>query len=199
MYCIFVAGIPASGKSTMAAFLGEQLGLPVLSKDSVKEILFDTLGFRSRAEKVRLGDAAARMLCYAAEQLMRAGQLFCWRTILKTGRGRRFSPFSRGTVIPASRSPLPAITVRFTAALRPGSRTRPGTGAMPSMTATRSLKAQSGRQRPLPSQISVPEFRPAGWTALRQTAPASWSIPPIFPKWTRRRFSAGSAPASRPI
>ncbi|MGN0479083.1 MAG: AAA family ATPase [Hominenteromicrobium sp.] len=76
MYCILVTGIPAAGKSTMAAFLADALGLPVLSKDSIKEILFDDLGFRSREEKVRLGVAGMHVMYYAAEQLMKARQPF---------------------------------------------------------------------------------------------------------------------------
>lgn len=76
MYCILVTGIPAAGKSTMAAFLADALGLPVLSKDSIKELLFDDLGFRSREEKVRLGVASMHVMYYAAEQLMKARQPF---------------------------------------------------------------------------------------------------------------------------
>ena len=74
MYCILVAGMPASGKSTLAAFLSQELGIPLLSKDSVKEILFDDLGFSSRAEKVRLGVAALDILYHTAGQLMAASQ-----------------------------------------------------------------------------------------------------------------------------
>ena len=48
MYAILVTGIPAAGKSTMAGFLAEKLKLPVISKDSIKELLFDSVGFRSR-------------------------------------------------------------------------------------------------------------------------------------------------------
>ena len=58
MYCILVAGMPASGKSTIAVRISESLGIPMLSKDSIKEVLFDDLGFHSRAEKVQLGTAA---------------------------------------------------------------------------------------------------------------------------------------------
>lgn len=76
MYCILVAGIPASGKSTLAAALARALGLPWFSKDRIKELLFDRLGFRSRAEKVSLGLAAMDAMYYAAEQLMAAGQPF---------------------------------------------------------------------------------------------------------------------------
>ena len=76
MYCILVTGIPASGKSTLARALGEELRLPVISKDSLKEILFDQVGFRSREEKVRLGIASMEIMYAVAGQLMGAGQPF---------------------------------------------------------------------------------------------------------------------------
>ena len=76
MYCIPVAGMPASGKSTIAVRISESLGIPMLSKDSIKEVLFDDLGFHSRAEKVQLGTAAMHILYYAAAQLMKAGKPF---------------------------------------------------------------------------------------------------------------------------
>ena len=76
MYCILVTGIPAAGKSTMADFLGERLKLPIISKDSIKELLFDTVGFESREEKVRLGAASMDIMYYVAKQLMKVGQPF---------------------------------------------------------------------------------------------------------------------------
>jgi len=54
MYCILITGMPASGKSTMAETISERLKLPVISKDKIKELLFDNVGFRSREEKVKL-------------------------------------------------------------------------------------------------------------------------------------------------
>ena len=76
MYCILVAGMPASGKSTMAKVLSERLKLPVISKDSIKELLFDNVGFQSRAEKVNLGIASMEIMYYSAGQLMKVGQPF---------------------------------------------------------------------------------------------------------------------------
>lgn len=76
MYCILVAGMPVSGKSTIAVRISESLGIPMLSKDSIKEVLFDDLGFHSRAEKVQLGTAAMHILYYAAAQLMKVGKPF---------------------------------------------------------------------------------------------------------------------------
>ena len=76
MYCILVTGIPAAGKSTMAGAMAEKLWLPVISKDSIKELLFDTVGFQSREEKVNLGIASMEIMYYVAGQLMKAGQPF---------------------------------------------------------------------------------------------------------------------------
>lgn len=73
MYCILVAGMMASGKSTIAERLARDLQVPMLSKDSIKEILFDDLGFHSREEKNQLGVAAMNMMYYAAEQMMKTG------------------------------------------------------------------------------------------------------------------------------
>lgn len=75
-YCILLTGIPASGKSSMAEFLAGELGLPVISKDRIKELMYDVLGFRSREEKVRLGIASMDIMYYMAEQLMKRKQPF---------------------------------------------------------------------------------------------------------------------------
>ncbi len=55
MYCILVTGIPAAGKSTTAEALAKKMNLPVISKDRIKEILFDEIGFDSREAKGKLG------------------------------------------------------------------------------------------------------------------------------------------------
>ena len=76
MYCILVTGIPAAGKSTMARKLSEALEIPMISKDDIKEIMFDDLGFDSRAEKVALGVAAMNIMYYVAEQFMKLEKPF---------------------------------------------------------------------------------------------------------------------------
>ena len=76
MYCILVTGIPAAGKSTMAKVMSEKLKLPVISKDTIKELLFDNVGFQSRAEKVKLGITGMEIMYYVAGRLMKAEQSF---------------------------------------------------------------------------------------------------------------------------
>jgi len=48
-YLIILSGIPGSGKTTFSDYLSKELGIPAISKDFIKEILFDDLGFQSRA------------------------------------------------------------------------------------------------------------------------------------------------------
>ena len=70
---IIIAGMPASGKSTVAKKLGTEFGYPILEKDDLKEALFDTVGFECYAEKRRLDLAAAAVLLRAADAMLKAG------------------------------------------------------------------------------------------------------------------------------
>ena len=72
--CICIAGMPASGKTTAALRLSGKLGIAMLSKDEIKEKLFDRIGFQSRQEKVQLGLAAMEILYYAAERCLAASR-----------------------------------------------------------------------------------------------------------------------------
>ena len=41
---VLISGMPATGKSTLAVELADQLGWPVFTKDTFKELLFDVAG-----------------------------------------------------------------------------------------------------------------------------------------------------------
>lgn len=70
---ILTAGLPASGKSSFAAYAGKELRIPVIAKDDIKEILFDTVGFRCYEEKTALDIAAADSMMYAASKILSCG------------------------------------------------------------------------------------------------------------------------------
>lgn len=76
MYLILVAGMPCSGKSTFVDYLSKKSRLPYMSKDSIKEKLYDTVGFKSREEKNKLGVGAMKILYYFAEVEMKTGSPF---------------------------------------------------------------------------------------------------------------------------
>ena len=107
LYCILVAGVPASGKSTMAAELSRRLNLPLLSKDVIKETLYDTVGFDSRAQKVRLGEAAFRIMIKAADECIAHGQSVILENNFETATNGELRDW-------LSRRRCPALTVMMT-------------------------------------------------------------------------------------
>jgi predicted kinase len=56
---VLVTGLPGSGKTSLATPLAAALGLPMLSKDTIKEALWDALGPGDRVWGTQLGTAAA--------------------------------------------------------------------------------------------------------------------------------------------
>lgn len=73
MELIVLAGMPATGKSTVAAALSKAFGYPILEKDEIKETLFDTLGFEDYPQKRKLDVAATRVLLQVLETMLKAG------------------------------------------------------------------------------------------------------------------------------
>ena len=67
---VLVSGAPGSGKSTVASQLAPLLQMPLVSKDSIKECLWDALEPPSGdfAWSRRLGDASMELLWRLAEQ-----------------------------------------------------------------------------------------------------------------------------------
>jgi predicted kinase len=66
---VLVGGWPGSGKSTLAEALAEQLHLPLLSKDEIKEALADGLGRPETVEQSkRLGRAAVIAMLRVAQR-----------------------------------------------------------------------------------------------------------------------------------
>lgn len=75
---VLVTGVPASGKSSIAGPLAEALELPLLSKDVVKEALFDVLGIRDREWALRLGAASAEVLWSLIPRCPRGAVVDIW-------------------------------------------------------------------------------------------------------------------------
>ncbi len=59
---VLVTGPPAAGKSTLARALADALSLPLLSKDVIKETLFDALGVGDVAWSQKIGAASIELL-----------------------------------------------------------------------------------------------------------------------------------------
>lgn len=59
---LIVTGLPATGKSSVARRLARAHRLPLMTKDEVKEILFERLGWGEREWSKRLGRASSEIL-----------------------------------------------------------------------------------------------------------------------------------------
>ncbi len=76
-FLIIVTGRPAAGKSTLGSWLSKELNLPVISKDSVREILFDQLGWGDREWARQLGRVSIELMFYFTQ-----AQLACGNSII---------------------------------------------------------------------------------------------------------------------
>lgn len=73
---IVVSGVMASGKTRLANELAERLALPMVAKDGIKELLFDTLGTADREWSKKLGGATFALLFHVVRELLRGSQPF---------------------------------------------------------------------------------------------------------------------------
>ena len=73
MKTIIIAGMPASGKTTVSKRLSESFGFPILEKDAIKEELFDVIGFQEYSQKRLMDVAATAVLLRCADSLLSSG------------------------------------------------------------------------------------------------------------------------------
>ena len=76
---VVLSGPPGSGKSTLATPLASSLGLPLFSKDTIKEALMDSLGVPDAEESRRLGNAAIQTILALARENRRGVLEANWR------------------------------------------------------------------------------------------------------------------------
>lgn len=67
---IIVSGPPSTGKTTLAKAISQKFIIPLISKDSLKEILFDTLGWKDRDWSKRLGSASFVLMHHILDSFM---------------------------------------------------------------------------------------------------------------------------------
>jgi predicted kinase len=78
---VVVSGLPASGKTAVATPLARALGVPLLSKDAIKESLFDALGFGGWEWSKTLNRAADAAMVRVAQDLNGAVLDNFWRAL----------------------------------------------------------------------------------------------------------------------
>lgn len=71
---IIVTGMPGTGKTTLSESLSNQYKLPLISKDSLKERIFDTLGWSDKAWSLKVSSASHRIMDYLVDEQLKSGQ-----------------------------------------------------------------------------------------------------------------------------
>lgn len=70
---IIITGRPAAGKSTLAKWLSQELQISVVSKDRIREELFERLRWKDREWAQLLGKASVDMMFYFARAELEVG------------------------------------------------------------------------------------------------------------------------------
>jgi predicted kinase len=69
---VLINGLPGTGKTTLAAKLTKDIGMPCLGKDMLKEFFFDTIGIGGRDDSKLIGKATSEMLYILARDYVAA-------------------------------------------------------------------------------------------------------------------------------
>jgi predicted kinase len=70
---VVVTGPPGAGKTTIAAELRKRLGLPLITKDSLKETLGGELGIEDRVRSQQLGSVVFELIGLVVKELLAQG------------------------------------------------------------------------------------------------------------------------------
>lgn len=71
---IICTGLPATGKTTLSKRIATTLNIPLIAKDAIKEIMYDTIGWSDKAFSAKLAQATFSIMDLAAKQHLRTGR-----------------------------------------------------------------------------------------------------------------------------
>lgn len=86
---MIISGESVTGKSTIAQRFTEEFSLPLISRDEIKERLFNQLGVKDRDWSHQVGLAAYEIMYYIADHLLSVGQSVILESTFKPARQRQ--------------------------------------------------------------------------------------------------------------
>jgi predicted kinase len=70
---VLITGLPGTGKTTLGKRLSATFNLPFISKDAIKERIFDNLGWSDKIWSLKVSAASHRIMDYMIEEELKAG------------------------------------------------------------------------------------------------------------------------------
>ena len=83
-YVIIINGPPGVGKTTLGKKIADELQLPFISKDNIKDLLFENLGWEDREWSKKLGGASFELMYHFIETLIIAQKSLIVETAFNT-------------------------------------------------------------------------------------------------------------------
>ena len=73
---IIITGLPASGKTSIGKQLADIMQIPFVSKDDVKELIFDNFNWSNKDRREEIGKISYNLFYYFVEMLLKSGTDF---------------------------------------------------------------------------------------------------------------------------
>lgn len=70
---IIFTGLPGTGKTTLSRQVADVLGVTLIAKDDIKEIMYDNIGWSDKAFSAKLAHATFGIMDYVTEQHLKNG------------------------------------------------------------------------------------------------------------------------------
>ena len=92
---LLVMGDLATGKSTFAKFLSQRYNVNMFGKDSIKEVLGDTIGFTNREENLKLSKATMELMMFVFSEFAKLNKPLILESNFHTGEMERLHEIAK--------------------------------------------------------------------------------------------------------
>ena len=92
---LLIMGDLATGKSTFANLLSQRYGVNIFGKDSIKEVLGDTIGFTNREENLKLSKATMELMMFVFTEFAKLNKPLILESNFHTGELERLHEMAK--------------------------------------------------------------------------------------------------------